>query len=377
MDPSGIHVNTIATGSQARTVTTSPTRRGFRAGILWVGTAWNPTLQRPSPEGRWLEGTISTPSARHPSASKNSPSPTRAGMVLPLVLVLLGLCCALIIQAQWMTHHISAYERRALLKTQLQAAALDAVWIACHRLAADPIRDLDHTNEPWALPRAMPLPNGIRVETVTLDENRFLDINNLALVSSNRAIDQQESVVRRALTAAGYANAAALATRLREPFEPQSERTALVDITQSVRATNATTPGLFQSPEDLYAVIGEPGPDADAAPLPFTVLPHAQPVATPLNLNTAERAALDALFGPLDSGLAESVIQLRNNQPLPDIRRLPMAQALGRLRAQVSVKSEYYSILSVAEKEGSVHRAYALVYRNSSGAIDILRWVWR
>ena len=147
---------------------------------------------------------------------------SNGGVVLVVLLMSMAVLTMLVVHMQVSARTALAAESRLLLHARLQAAAEDAAWRALSVLAADDNLLVDHTNEPWAAPAELRLPDGILVRSVMEDENRRLDLNALSVASAYAGARSPESFVADVLRHTGFRDAenAALALAraiLRDP----------------------------------------------------------------------------------------------------------------------------------------------------------------
>ena len=92
------------------------------------------------------------------------------GIILAAVLILLGITVALAMQAQVLARSYLILAKAEHTRAQLRAAAADGAWHALNILAADRVMLIDHTNEDWAAPISLRLPDGIAHEVLRGDQ---------------------------------------------------------------------------------------------------------------------------------------------------------------------------------------------------------------
>lgn len=310
------------------------------------------------------------------SGRPKSKIPDDSGMILAAVLILLGVITALILEIQVLARASLVLEQSRLTRTQLRKSAGDGVWNALNLLAADENLLVDFTNELWAAPVITRLPSGIQVETVVIDENRFIDANILAYLSPSQA-QRPTAYVVRDLLSAGQSFDPELQTRIIQDWVDQNsdgdyEAPYYRRLPGKIEIAN--TP-VESRDELLWLLKSSTNSFAEASAL--TVLPGQATHIEPINVNTADRQTLLAVFGEGNKALVERIILLRQRMPLADLEQILDPQLLQRLAAYISVRSSYFSIYSRAGMDFAEETVYALVKRGHGGNVQILRWVER
>lgn len=297
-------------------------------------------------------------------------------MVLATVLILFGVIVALALQAQMLAYSGLKLEKNRLWRTQLRKTAADSAWHALRGLAADANLLIDSTNEAWAAPIRLRLPDNIETEAIVIDENRFVDINMLAAVLPAGLQRPPAEIISDLLAAERRADPE-LRTRIMQDWLDadqlgQYEGAYYRKLPYPVAVADASS----ESQEELLWLL-EAATNAEARASALTVVPGPTPRVEPVNVNTAGRAALLAVCGQDNQGLVENILRLRDPLPIPGLERLLDAPALQRLAPYLTVHSSVFSIRARASKDALTEEIYCLARRDQSGNVSILRWVER
>lgn len=302
-------------------------------------------------------------------------------MILPLVLILMATLTLLVVQSQFTARATYRAATARLQRAHLRVAAEEAAWHALHVLAADSDLAVDHTNEPWAAPRAALLPDGIRTVCRIVDENRFFDLNNLTVpvpVETKAGVPRlfrgaapsPAEIVRYALMTAEMPAPDADVRRL------QARLTELdTGVVSTASATSVVAHAVLESPEEWLACL----PDSNAwarAGAVLTALPVPRTRPAPVNVNTASRDVLDALTGGRAATWVETVCRERDARPLAATALTASAdiQRAGLL-PYLDVRSAFFFVTAQAEKDDARQTVHGLVQRDAHGRITVLRWV--
>jgi len=314
------------------------------------------------------------------NTSKNS---SDSGMILVATLILIGIITAMVIQMQTTARLALNSAERKLLNVQLRAAATDAAWHGLHILVSDKDMLVDHTNEPWAYPVEMTLPNGIETIVRITDENRLFDVNNLSAVPQEKTARLPSAIIRDLLVSCGEQNAALQIAKLISWFEMANKSmpatTARGFSSQSTEPSTGPSACLIESTAELARVLGASFSSAEI-PEVLTIVPDRQARILPVNINTSGRTVLLGVFGPREHAVVDSLCRLRDSHPLISLAPLEKftdEAVLKQSRCYFDVKSSVFSIQARAGKSGLFKEIYSLVNRNPKGEIEILRWICR
>lgn len=299
-----------------------------------------------------------------------------SGIILAVVLILLGVIVTLVLYAQVLAHSCLNLENKRLLRTQLRETAGDGVWHALNVLAADPNLLIDHTNEEWAAPMHIRLPNGIDTEMTIIDENRFVDANMLSFVSPSEQRRPATAVVRDLLAAEHFSNPELQTEIIRDWVDQNSDGSYEKEYYRRRQAQFETADLPMESREELIWLLGTTTNTA-AGTTALTILPGQVPRIEPANVNTASRQTLLAVFGDNNAGLVERIIRLRNAAPLLTLDQVMDPLTLQKFAAYLSVRSSFFWIHSKAGTDTATEVVYCLVKRDQVGNIQVIRWVER
>jgi general secretion pathway protein K len=275
-----------------------------------------------------------------------------------IIVTLIASLAAGMVWQQYRAVQIEAADRARAQSAWILQGALDwARLILREDAQANRQKKVDHLGEPWAVPLAE-----ARLSTfLAADRTAVSDDDGPEAFLSGSIEDAQSRYNLRALL--GGAKVAELEQRVLERLCNQvnaAPGTAAVIITGLRSAfpapvSAASGPGIPAS----EAVISESGPlqpagvdqlawlGLDEATIkrlqPYVVL---LPKTTPVNLNTAPREVIAALFDGVDLASAERLVQGRKAQPLQNVddakKFLPATVELGSSRA--SVDSAYFIV---------------------------------
>lgn len=321
-------------------------------------------------DGRYLNTPAETRQSRFWAAADG-------GMVLVTVLILLGLMTALLIEAQVTAHLALRLEQQLCLRTELRAAAAEMAWNALQVLAADSNLQWDHTNEAWATPQERHFPNGITAVVFMTDENRFFDVNNLALRPTAKMARTPQEIVTDLCALSGIPNPAVQAQALKDWIDADLEGVREASFYKD-RAPPITVPNAaMECPLELAVVVGETSVVQRLSGI-LAVLPaNRLQAAVPVNVNTVRREVLLGMLGPAQSALVERICRQRDAHPVTSLTQLPESKKLAAFTPFLEVKSSYFSVAARAEKDARTETVYALAHRDAQGQIQVLRWICR
>lgn len=332
----------------------------------------------------------SRPAKPAPVPARPLPPPDpRAGSVLLLVLVLLGLVAALVVHSQLLARSRLQREQTHLRSTELRRAAEDGARAALQRLADDPDLQADHSNETWAVSEELVTPLGISTLVRVDDENRLFDLNNLrATISPGQR--RPDDILMDLMTLCG-------------DFTPSLRVNALTDFVDAddagpresdfyerqdppQRCPNRVLYGWAEVmnvegwTRELFARHTRsrlPGSfDANLTDC-VTVLPVPRERPLPLNVNTASREALIGVLGVGQEYLVNTIITLRALKPIRNLEPLAVLSEpdyFESVRPYLAVHSSFFRIQARAYAEGRTAILDVLASRTADGHVDILAW---
>jgi type II secretory pathway component PulK len=307
----------------------------------------------------------------------------QSGIVLAAVLILLGIIVALVLQAQVLARSYLNLEKARLTRTQLRETAGDGIWHALNMLAADQVLLVDHTNEEWAATIFMQYPNGIDAEIRIVDENRFIDANMLAYQSPAEQWRPSTAIIRDLLDSekspagAGQALNPEMQAEIIRDWVDQNMEGAYEKAyyqRKEVQFYPANMP--MESREELLWLLNVTTNETPRATA-LTILPAPERRVEPINVNTADRQTLLALFGGNNAPLVERIIRGRNAAPILALDQVLDPLTLKRYFSYLSVRSSFFSVHSKANMGLSTEEVYCLAKRDALGNIQIIRWVER
>ena len=303
-------------------------------------------------------------------------TPGESGIVLAAVLILLGIIVALVLQAQVLARSCLNLEKTRLIRTQLRETAGDGVWHALNTLAVDPILLIDHTNEEWAAPIHVLLPNGIDTEVTIIDENRFIDANMLAYASPSEQWRPSAAIIRDLLAGENYFNPEMQTEIVRDWVDQNLEGGYEKEYYQRKQSQFHPDDLPMESREELLWLLNATTNDAAHATA-LTILPGKERRIEPVNVNTASRQALLAVFGLINAGTVERIIRGRDAAPLLNLNQVLDQLTMQRYASYLSVRSSFFSVYAKSKMGFSTEEVYCLARRDSTGNVQIIRWVER
>jgi len=107
----------------------------------------------------------------------------------------------------------------------------------------------------------------------------------------------------------------------------------------------------------------------------LTILPAKERRIEPINVNTADRQTLQAIFGDNNAATVERIIHGRNTAPILTLDQVLDPLTLKRYSAYLSVRSSFFSVYARATMGFSTEEVYCLAKRDSAGNVQIIRWV--
>ena len=109
----------------------------------------------------------------------------------------------------------------------------------------------------------------------------------------------------------------------------------------------------------------------------LTILPGKERRIEPVNVNTADRQTLLAVFGLNNAAVVERIIRGRDAAPLLTLDQILDPLTMQRYASYLSVRSSFFSVYAKAKMGVSTEEVYCLAKRDSAGNVQIIRWVER
>ena len=297
-----------------------------------------------------------------------------SGVILAAVLIMLGITVALILQAQTLACLGLKLEQNKLSRTKLRKAAADGAWYALNVLATDPDLLIDHTNEAWCAPMRLVLTNGIVTEIRIIDENRFLDANMLAFVSASQ-LQRPSSLIIRDLfemerMPLPEQQVQVIQDWVDEDKTGRFEQEYYRRLNLSAEVVNAP----LESSGELRWLL-DPVAQGCSNTTSLAVLPGKTPHTEPVNVNTADRETLLAIFGKNNVDIVERIVRIRDAAPISSLDNMVDSATREQVGPYLTVHSSFFSVYSKAMLGDSSDMTYCLAQRDQGGNLTVLRWV--
>jgi type II secretory pathway component PulK len=338
---------------------------------------------------RWL-GFSPEPGSLPLAAPAPVSTERKQGSMLILVLILLGLIAGLCLEVQVKARLLARRTEAALAQTRLQRAATDAALAALQRLANDEDLAVDATNESWSVVEDVTSPVGISTRVRVIDENRHFDLNNLALDPSPSYRPATE-ILKDIMTLCGDFTPTVAAHALAD-WVDAGEDGARESAFYLKRDPPCGCPNrMLYAWGDLLAVDGWPRARFDRRAREslrdafggnlidcVTVLPVARSHPLPVNVNTAPREVLQALFGIGNEAVTDTIVAMRQYNPLRSLDQLALVgdpRLYESVRPYLSLHSNFFSVEAQAYHEEQKEMVRLLAQRDSSGRVRVVQWM--
>ena len=313
------------------------------------------------------------------------------GSVLVMVLVVLALLSGLALAAQLDARYAHEREDVRLRTFNLRLSATDAIRDALHQLADDEDLAVDHLDEPWAHSRETEDPLGVTARVTIVDENRYFDLNNLAITAPPTA-RPAAAIARDIFTLCGDFTPIARIASLRDwidagedgPGEAYAYRTERPAYRPPDRTIIGWSEVLHAHEFTAALFVRHPpleinGPFGGNLVDTITFVPGPRQRFLPLNVNTAEEPALYGVLGIGRDGLLSRLLERRLLQPF---RGLDAAQlsldpdVMQALAPYLSVRSSHFRVIASAYRGGHSATIRCLAERSPEGDVKVLQWVY-
>lgn len=318
--------------------------------------------------------------------------PRQRGAALLTAMIIVTLIASLAAGMVWQQYRavqIEAADRARAQSSWILQGALDWARLILKE-DAKPTNNkaVDHLGEPWAVPLAE-----ARLSTfLAADKSAASNDDGPEAFLSGSIEDAQSRYNLRALV--GGPQVPALEQRVLERLCNQVNAppgTANVIITGLRAAFPAAASGASAPATSASAAISDSGPlqpagldqlswfGLDAETLrrlqPYVVL---LPKATPVNLNTAPREVIAALFDGVDLATAERLVQGRKAKPLDDVANdaaayLPPAALAQATAARASVTSSFFIVTGRLRLEERQLEQRSLIERQNLNMVVLAR----
>jgi type II secretory pathway component PulK len=283
----------------------------------------------------------------------------------------------------------------ALLDTaQLRHALLFAAKRGMQTIANDEWPSVDFEGETWSQPVEFEDPTGISVFLRIKDENRYFDLNNLALDGYEQQTRSPFAVVMDLLTFCGDFSSVKRTEALQDWVDSDTdgfyENSFYIENNESAYETPDT--GL-ESMGELYSIEGYDHEYLAEKPMYsnrrntfeadindcITILPGLREKPVPVNINTAARSVLLGLVGLEEEEWVDKVVAIRRERPIPSLDAaftMISAQTAKEIEPFVDVKSRFFGIHAVASVGEKTETLYVLAQRQPNGDVQVVRWVY-
>lgn len=312
-----------------------------------------------------------------------------SGAALILSLFVLALLAALLVQVQLTARSNRRHAEAALSRDRLQHAATDAVQRTLEELANDTSVPGD-TNSPWASPREFQDPTGIDTRIAVSDAQRFFDLNNLAVSSSEDDLRSPQAILMDLMTLCG-------------DFTPIERVEALTDWLDSDEEGFYET-GHYGEADPPYAAanrilygLGEllwvegfdheyfqrrtgrtPGGVFKADLMEcIIVLPVDRAAPIPVNVNTASREVLQGIFGLDQDEHVDRILKARLIRPMESMDEVAMLTdplVMTSIRPYLDIRSHLFRVQARSFLDGAAFDIDALAQRAEDGTVQVVSW---
>ncbi len=318
------------------------------------------------------------------------PAPTKpaddeAGSVLIFTLVLLGVVGALAFHVVTVARSQQQEADAELQNGLLRLAAIDTARSAMQRLADDPEREADHPGKAWATTFETTDPAGVERMFRIVDAQRVFDLNNLAVTVTGRQLAPAE-VLSRIMVQCGVFTPSRLTEALRDWVDRDDSGVFETPFYQRKNQPYAAANRILYGTDELFQVEGWEASLMERKPLrnrtsllnadlvdQVAWLPVPRERVIPLNINTAQPAALLALLGVERESLVERIIARRSEDPFRSTALVAAAMgedAYEPIAPYLDVKSNWFHIHAGAYAGGRSVRLYVLAHRDDQGRVE-------
>jgi len=312
------------------------------------------------------------------------------GAVLVLVLIMLALVAGLVGQAQVAARSRFQQQAAAVNITILRQSATDAVRDALQRIANDDPA-FDSREEAWAQTVESVDPLGVTVRVELEDENRYFDLNNLAL-GRNATVRPPAAVLLDILNLCGHFDAAGKVEALSDWIDADQEGFRESGFYTRMKRPYAAADRLLYGWNELLLNDGWDRSMFERrtrrpADKPFrgslvdavTIVPYPRQRIVPVNVNTAGEETLLGVLGLENEALLYRILARRKESPIQELDMVGLAvdpDLVARVGPYLSVQSAFFRIYADAVRQDHTERVQALAYRNAEGAVEVLQWVY-
>lgn len=310
---------------------------------------------------------------------------SNAGSVLVWVLVIIGLSAGILLALQAGSRSLMRGAQSESEFEELRVAASDTATHLLRVLGSDSDLLADHMLETWAEPVEIDYPSGVRTEGVVMDAQAYFDINNLTATRPVNVIELVKRVMTDIMRECGISYPSQPIESAKDWVDEDGEGTYESDFYLAKSDPYRTPDSAMQSLRELDWVEGwslDMFTEQRDDHMPrlsdvLTVLPVHRNTPIPVNVNTASADLLTAMIGGDNRQVVDLIVSMRSSTPLRSVELIETAIGSDRmesLRPFLDVKSNYYRIKVLAEREERSFSLNALARRDSSGEVSVIRW---
>ncbi len=326
--------------------------------------------------------------ARHIYSQRKSHSRrsfSNAGSVMVWVLVLTGLAASLLFGLMAGTRRISGEARAAGEFEELRLAAADTAMLLLRNLSRDPDLLTDHLGEDWAEPVEIEYPGGIRTVGTIIDAQSFFDVNNLTATRPVNVAQRTQVLLDNIMRECGVNHPARYIESLNDWVDEDGDGSYEASFYMSQREPYRPPDGPMQSLREFDWIDGwsldklteQHDDHAPSIADLLAVIPVHRNEPIPVNINTASAELLTAIFGGDNVQLVNLIVSMRTSTPLRSVNLIENVVGADRmeyLRPFLDVKSNFFRVMIMAERDQRTFMLAALARRDASGDVSVLRW---
>lgn len=317
--------------------------------------------------------------------SNSRRSSSKAGSALLIVLLLASLAVGLLLGLHTAGRIALRKSESRLAMTRLRIAAGDTARGMLRILADDEDLLSDHLGEDWSQPLEVEYPDGTLVRGCVNDSQRRFDLNNLASLRPEGASELSAVLLDRIMAECGRPNLTSEIEALRDWVDDDGEGPFESRFYNGRDADYGPANSPILAMNELEWIEGwRPGlihekarEDRPAAGELLTAIPLGRRSPLALNINTAPRDLLRAVFGGGSAQIVDLVVSMREQAPLRSLALLENAlgrASFRRLAPFLDVKSSYFDLRIDAVKDGRGVVLNILAERASDGTVSVVNW---
>lgn len=326
----------------------------------------------------------------HNGNGKAALSNNKAGMVLVLLLVVLGLMAGLVLQVQLTARNLLRREQAEHRAVLLRQAAADAAREALQRLADDEDLSVDYEGEAWSGTREVKTPAGVATRVKVADVDRTFNLNNLGVKESS-GLRTPDEILMDILTLCGDFEPAGRVDALKQFVDKDGEGMAESPLYLAKNPPYKAPNRNLYSLGELLWVEGFSKAlftrhdrrsineffNADLIDC-VSVFPASLSKPASVNVNTAQAEVLMGILGLGQETLVRTIVAMRMEKPIRSLDAIGMVLdplLLEAVRPYLDVCSHYFTVDAQAFAEGQTQRVQLLAHRGTDGGVQVVDWV--